>query len=91
MEFLIDDHLRLAEYCENWELIGRYLKMDEPTLSAIKEDCHTTEEKRTKLLVKWKEQFSKKATIYMFLKALEEAKKIDSMWHIIKKLYPKEG
>ena len=48
--------VKLAGFCVDWQLIGRYLELSDADISAIDGNHRTVEEKRAGMLCKWKEK-----------------------------------
>ena len=65
----------LAEFCEDWQLIARRLKLTQADITAIDVDKRTEEVKRVVMLEKWKERFASKANGKTFIEALLAARK----------------
>ena len=65
----------LAEFCEDWQLIARRLKLTQADIKAIDVDKRTEEVKRVVMLEKWKERFASKANGETFIEALLAARK----------------
>ena len=61
--------MKLANFCINWKLIGRHLNLTEADLAAVDGDNRTEEEKRTGMLLKWREKFAFNATYKVLIKA----------------------
>ena len=61
--------LKLANFCVNWQLIGRHLNLTEADLAAVDGDNRTVEEKRTGMLLKWREKFAFNATYKVLIEA----------------------
>ena len=62
--------LRLAQLCDNWQLIGKNLGHSEADIIAIDGDKRTVEEKRVEMLRKWKERHAYKADYKTFINTL---------------------
>ena len=69
--------LELANHCDPWNIVGLHLKLSETVINDIDRDYRTTEEKRIKLMQKWKEGFAFKATYKVFVKALMSCGRAD--------------
>ena len=67
--------LKLANFCSNWKLIGRHLRLEEREITAVDEDHNTMDERRFAMLVKWRDKFAFRATYDVFIKALLAAGK----------------
>ena len=65
----------LAEFCEDWQLIARRLKLTQADITAIDVDKQTEEVKRVVMLEKWKERFASQANGKTFIEALLAARK----------------
>ena len=65
----------LAEFCEDWQLIARRLKLTQADITAIDVDKRTEEVKRVVMLEKWKERFASKANGETFIEVLLAARK----------------
>ena len=78
--------LDLANYCDPWNIVGQHLKLSETVINDIDRDYRTTEEKRIKLLKKWKEGFAFKATYEVFVKALLSSGRVDPALEVCKLL-----
>ena len=65
----------LAEFCEDWQLIAKRLKLTKADITAIDVDKRTEEVKRVEMLEKWKERFASQANGKTFIKALLAARK----------------
>ena len=61
--------LKLANFCVNWQLIGRHLNLTEADLAAVDGDNKTVEEKRIGMLLKWREKFAFNATYKVLIEA----------------------
>ena len=61
--------LKLANFCVNWQLIGRHLNLTEADLAAVDGDNRTEEEKRIGMLLKWREKFAFNATYKSLIEA----------------------
>lgn len=72
-----------AHYCDNWQMIGHYLNLMKNEISAINENYTTAEEKRVRVLMKWREQFSHKATYKVLIEAFLSDKQVDTARKII--------
>jgi hypothetical protein len=61
--------LKLANLCINWKLIGRHLNLTEADLAAVDGNNRTIEEKRTGMLLMWREKFAFNATYKVLIEA----------------------
>ena len=81
----LEKHLTtIAEhYCDNWQIIGLYLKLTKNEISAINDNYKTTEEKRVHVLMKWREKYGRKATYKVLVEAFLSNKQVDTAQRII--------
>ena len=75
-----------THYCDQWQMIGHHLKLTRNEITAINNDFMTTEEKRVRTLMKWKEKFGHKATYKVLIEALLSNKQVDTAERIIERL-----
>ena len=68
------DLKEFSELCDPWELAASHLGLTEPQISAIREDNTKTEVRRLKLLQKWKECMTTKATYKTLIEAFLKCK-----------------
>ena len=61
---------QLAQFCVDWQLIGKHLGLSEADITAIDGDKRTVEEKRVEMLRKWKERHAYKADYKTFINTL---------------------
>jgi hypothetical protein len=54
----------------DWQLTGFHLELTNSDIDAVDEDYRTAEQKRIRMLMKWKEKFAFKATYRVFIEAL---------------------
>ena len=71
------DILELFKFCVDWQLIGAYLKLTEANITAVDGDYYSVTEKR--MLRRWREKFSFKATYRVFIEALSCGKPSDAL------------
>ena len=64
----------LAEFCDQWELIGYHLRLVRADITTIKNDNETTDLRRISMLARWSEKFAYKATYRVLLEALIRSK-----------------
>ena len=64
----------LAEFCDQWELIGYHLRLVKTDITTIKNDNDTTDLRRISMLVRWSEKFAHKATYRVLIEALIRSK-----------------
>ena len=63
--------LDLAEFCVQWKIIGKQLKLINDDITMIDTaESKTEAEKRTAMILKWKESCQSEATYKMLLEAL---------------------
>ena len=67
--------LNLARHCVDWKMIGFHLELAKDDIIEINKGYEKEEEKQVKMLEKWKEKFSSKATHREFIEALLLCKK----------------
>lgn len=80
----------LADFCEPWYIVGPRLKLTQAEIDGIDEDCKTSEEKRLKVLQKWKEAYSFKATFGVFVNALIDCRKAEKVLGVCRYLKSKQ-
>ena len=85
-----EDLLPLAKFCDPWELIGQNLGLERQQISAVNEDCKSTDLKRLGILQKWKEMYSFKATYRSLVTAFIACGKNDQALKICQYLAAKE-
>jgi hypothetical protein len=86
-----EDILAFGDICDPWELVGKFLELSEPEISAIAEDNRTASLRRLGVLQKWKSKFAFKATYRVLITALLKCKKADQAWKVCQILAQKEG
>ena len=93
LERQVSDNLivDLAEYCIEWETIATRLGTTQAIIRAIDEDNRRTEMKRLKMLQRWKQAKSFRATYLVLLQALHECKLNDAAYQMCVFLKGKEG
>ena len=62
-----------AEFCNPWESIGLYLRLNDADINGIKEDNSTAETRTIATLRLWKERFAHEATYQVLIQALIES------------------
>lgn len=79
-----DTTLQLSNFCDPWNVVALHLKLNHTEIDDIDRDCKTTEEKRIKVLQKWREAFAFKATTETFVKALVSCGRADPALQVCK-------
>ena len=70
----------LADFCEDWRLIGKRLELTHTDVNDIDRDYRTEKEKRVGMLEKWREKFAFKAKYQTLVEALlAEGKSTDAI------------
>ena len=70
----------LADFCEEWRLIGKHLELTHTEINDIDRDYRTEKEKRVGMLEKWREKFALKAKYQALVEALlAEGKSTDAI------------
>ena len=69
--------VKISTNLDKWELIGRSLGLDDPDINSIKQERDTEEEKRDKMLRKWKQRRGSAATYEELAGALLLIKRTD--------------
>ena len=72
-----------THYCGKWQMIGYHLKLTENEITAISDDYKTTEEKRVRVLMKWRSKYSHKATYKVLIEAFLSTKQVDTAQRIV--------
>lgn len=75
-----------TKFCDDWKMIGRYLKLEQNEITTIDSDCKTTVEKRVQTLLKWKEKFGHQATYRVLIEAFISYKLVDKATNMIQAL-----
>ena len=86
-----NDILEFGDFCDPWELVGRFLGLNEAELSAIAEDNHTVSLRRLGALQKWKSKFAFRATYRVLIDALLKCGKAHQGLQICQIVAQKEG
>lgn len=60
----------VANFCKEWKLIGRHLKLTGADIAAVDGDNRTVGDKRIGMLSKWKDKWAFKATNRVLIEAL---------------------
>ena len=81
------EHLHdCAKLFDDYEIVGAELGLDEPAMTAIRDDEKTQERKRMALLKKWKQVFAWRATYRCFIDALLNCGRADCACNVCKLL-----
>lgn len=72
-----------TQYCGEWQMIGYHLNLTEDEISAINYNCPSTEQKRVRVLMKWRDKYSHKATYKVLVEAFLSNKRVDTAQRII--------
>ena len=86
-----EDILALGNFCDPWELVGRFLGLDPPEISGIAEDNRTAPLRRLAVLKSWKSKFTFKATYRALITALLKCGKANLASKVCEILAEKEG
>ena len=83
-----DDHLReVASFLPSWRKVAVYLKLSENDLDDIEQEGKDEQDKRLRVLQKWKGKFGYKATYRMLVEVLLSIAKADvaeKICHLLK-------
>ena len=72
-----------TRYCDKWQMIGYHLKLEQNEITAINDNYKTAEEKRVRVLMKWKDRNAYKATYKVLIEAFLSNKQVDTAQKII--------
>ena len=86
-----DDLLELSRFCDPWQIVGQYLKLDRTQIDDIDRDNKTTDLKRLAVLQKWKETFPFNANYKVLVSALLSCRKVQQALEVCKILAKKQG
>ena len=86
-----NDILEFGDFCDPWELVGKYLRLGESELSAIAEDNRTVSLRRLGVLQKWKSKLAFKATYRVLIDALLKCGKAHQALQVCQILAQREG
>ena len=79
--------LQISKELKDWEMLGRYLKLSEQDLTAIKRDNHTEEQRKVDMLDTWHKREGSNATYLKVANALYHHGRrdlVELLCHIVK-------